>query len=226
MPIVERHVPINSNNSMGLAAGVFALALSMTFAASPANAQTTTPVAEPPTATAVPPAASGDTALPRVNVVGAKPAEKPIPGGSAMPIRDAVVNAYLKIHREPIKEPVTQTGCKPAMAAGKPYFVEFRSRGAQSYGHTFVFYGRLGAGQQVRKLQRRRAASEAARKPDLYPRSLGAGAGGNRRELGRPRRAISHRALLRDADRAGIQEGRRLHQKFAGDQEDLARGDL
>ena len=148
MPIVERHVPINSNNSMGLAAGVFALALSMTFAASPANAQTTTPVAEPPTATAVPPAASGDTALPRVNVVGTKPAEKPIPGGSAMPIRDAVVNAYLKIHREPIKEPVTQTGCKGAMAPGKPYFVEFRSRGAQSFGHTFVFYGRLGPGNR------------------------------------------------------------------------------
>lgn len=58
------------------------------------------------------------------------------------------MNAYLKIHREPIKEPVTQTGCKAAMAPGKPYFVEFRSRGAQSFGHTFVFYGRLGPGNR------------------------------------------------------------------------------
>ena len=71
-----------------------------------------------------------------------------MPGGSAMPVRDAVVNAYLKVHREPIKMPVTQTGCKGAMTPGKPYFVEFRSRGAQSYGHTFVFYGRLGGGNR------------------------------------------------------------------------------
>ena len=71
-----------------------------------------------------------------------------MPGGSAMPVRDAVVNAYLKVHREPIKMPVTQTGCKGAMSPGKPYFVEFRSRGAQSYGHTFVFYGRLGGGNK------------------------------------------------------------------------------
>ncbi|HKY87548.1 MAG TPA: hypothetical protein VJL90_12365, partial [Pseudorhodoplanes sp.] len=77
-----------------------------------------------------------------------KPAEPAIPGGSALPVRDAVVNAYLKVHREPIKMPVTQTGCKDAMAPGKPYFVEFRSRGAQSYGHTFVFHGRLGAGNR------------------------------------------------------------------------------
>ena len=58
------------------------------------------------------------------------------------------MNAYLKVHREPIKMPVTQTGCKAAMAPGKPYFVEFRSRGAQSYGHTFVFFGRLGPGNR------------------------------------------------------------------------------
>ena len=65
-----------------------------------------------------------------------------------MPVRDASVQAYLRVHREPIKQPVTQTGCKAAMAPGKPYFVEFRSRGAQSYGHTFVFHGRLGAGNR------------------------------------------------------------------------------
>jgi hypothetical protein len=42
-----------------------------------------------------------------------------------------------------IKEPVTAAACKPE--AGKPYFVEFRSRTAASYGHSFLFHGRLGA---------------------------------------------------------------------------------
>ena len=98
--------------------------------------------------------ASGNSStLPQVNVVAAKPEQKPaaaqaVPGGSALPVRDAVVNAYLKVHREPIKMPVTQTGCKAAMAPGKPYFVEFRSRGAASYGHTYVFHGRLGGGNR------------------------------------------------------------------------------
>ena len=48
--------------------------------------------------------------------------------------------------REPIRMPVTSTACHAARAPGKPYFVEFRSRTAVSYGHTFVFYGRLGQG--------------------------------------------------------------------------------
>ena len=47
-----------------------------------------------------------------------------------------------------IKEPVTAAGCKTALLPGKPYFVEFRSRGAASYGHTFVFHGRLGGGNK------------------------------------------------------------------------------
>ncbi len=47
-----------------------------------------------------------------------------------------------------IKEPVTSIGCRTARAAGKPYFVEFRSRTAASYGHTFVFHGVLGGGNR------------------------------------------------------------------------------
>ena len=47
-----------------------------------------------------------------------------------------------------IKEPVTAEACKSALSPGKPFFVEFRSRGAVSYGHTFVFYGRLGSGNK------------------------------------------------------------------------------
>ncbi len=50
--------------------------------------------------------------------------------------------------REPIRMPVTSTACRAARAPGKPYFVEFRSRTAVSYGHTFVFYGRLGEGNR------------------------------------------------------------------------------
>jgi hypothetical protein len=145
----------NSNNRNGFAAGLaglaVSLALTMTFAASAAHAQT--PAAAAPAATSPARASGSTTTLPQVNVVASKPEQKPVdaqavPGGSAMPVRDAVVNAYLKVHREPIKMPVTQTGCKAAMAPGKPYFVEFRSRGAQSYGHTFVFFGRLGAGNR------------------------------------------------------------------------------
>jgi hypothetical protein len=145
MRIVERPVLNNSNNRNGFAAGVaglaVSLALAMTFAASLAHAQSTDTTAA---------RSSASTTLPQVNVEGAKPkpAEAAIAGGSALPVRDAVVNAYLKLHREPIKMPVSQTGCKAAMAPGKPYFVEFRSRGAQSYGHTFVFHGRLGAGNR------------------------------------------------------------------------------
>ena len=71
------------------------------------------------------PAASAQDASAKT-VAGAKP-QKPTP-----PIK--------------IKEPVTATGCK--MEPGKPYFVEFRSRTAASYGHTFVFYGRLGGGNK------------------------------------------------------------------------------
>jgi hypothetical protein len=41
------------------------------------------------------------------------------------------------------REPVTAAACKPE--PGKPYFVEFRSRTAASYGHSFLFHGKLGA---------------------------------------------------------------------------------
>ena len=133
LQIVERHMLNISNNSTGFAAGACAFALSMTF--SVANAQT---------AATTQPAAAASTSTSASTANSAAP----VPGGSAMPVRDATVQSYLKVHREPIKMPVTQTGCKAAMAPGKPYFVEFRSRGAQSYGHTFVFYGRLGSGNR------------------------------------------------------------------------------
>ncbi len=43
----------------------------------------------------------------------------------------------------PIGQPVTATDCRMSVRPGHPYFVEFRSRTAASYGHAFVFYGRL-----------------------------------------------------------------------------------
>ncbi len=56
-------------------------------------------------------------------------------------------------NREPIKIPVNASGCRAARAPGKPYFVEFRSRTAVSYGHTFVFHGRLGDGNRFASYQ-------------------------------------------------------------------------
>lgn len=53
--------------------------------------------------------------------------------------------------REPIKQPVTAAACP--RVPGKPYFVEFRSRTAASYGHTFVFHGTLGSGKSFGKFQ-------------------------------------------------------------------------
>lgn len=46
---------------------------------------------------------------------------------------------------------VTSVGCTPEK--GKPYFVEFRSRTAASYGHTFLFFGRLGTGNRFGKFE-------------------------------------------------------------------------
>ena len=50
-----------------------------------------------------------------------------------------------------IKEPVTAAACTPQ--AGKPYFVEFRARTAASYGHSFLFHGKLGTGKKFASFQ-------------------------------------------------------------------------
>lgn len=46
---------------------------------------------------------------------------------------------------------VTSIGCTPEK--GKPYFVEFRSRTAASYGHTFLFFGKLGNGNKFGRFE-------------------------------------------------------------------------
>jgi hypothetical protein len=43
----------------------------------------------------------------------------------------------------PIGQPVTSTDCRQSVRPGHPYFVEFRARTAATYGHAFVFYGKL-----------------------------------------------------------------------------------
>lgn len=110
-------------------------------AAAPAPAAVA-PAAAPVIQTA--PAAPAPAAtLPAVNVNAEKPKQKP-----AQQQRQVQGPK-----REPIKIPVTSVGCKAARAPGKPYFVEFRSRTAVSYGHTFVFHGRLGDGNRFASYQ-------------------------------------------------------------------------
>ena len=48
-------------------------------------------------------------------------------------------------HSQPVaNEPApSHAGSKVEASVGKPYYIEFRSRSAQSYGHTFSIYGRL-----------------------------------------------------------------------------------
>jgi hypothetical protein len=81
--------------------------------------------------------------LPAINVNAETPKQKPA--------QRQVMTQGPK--REPIKIPVNSSGCKAARSPGKPYFVEFRSRTAVSYGHTFVFHGRLGDGNRFASYQ-------------------------------------------------------------------------
>ena len=48
-------------------------------------------------------------------------------------------------HSQPVANEPAQShaGAKIEASVGKPYYIEFRSRSAQSYGHTFSIYGRL-----------------------------------------------------------------------------------
>jgi hypothetical protein len=107
--------------------------------AAPAAKQNSQPVASVPTPSPKPDisgAAHTANALPTTNVVaGAN-------GGRMLnPYSEQPETKY-------IKYPVTSNGCKDSRAPGKPYFVEFRSRGAQSFGHTFVLFGKLGEGNR------------------------------------------------------------------------------
>lgn len=120
---------ISSSGSLsGFRVGFYALAVSVGAAVSaiPALAQGTT---------------AGQTATPSAKPAAVKTAvaNKPQTSGTVG------TQTASRIKREPIKQPVSSKACP--RVPGKPYFVEFRSRTAASYGHTFVFHGTLGAGR-------------------------------------------------------------------------------
>jgi len=104
-------------------------------AAAPQAAPAPAPQAAAPQQ-AAPQAAAPAPNLPQVNVTDDHAKQKPVQ-------RRVMTQGP---NKEPIRIPVNASGCRAARVPGKPYFVEFRSRTAVSYGHTFVFYGRLGEG--------------------------------------------------------------------------------
>jgi hypothetical protein len=70
--------------------------------------------------------------------------------GAAMLAAIASAEAQ-RVGAKMIKEPVTAVACRPE--AGKQYFVEFRSRTAASYGHSFLFHGKLAGGNKFAKFE-------------------------------------------------------------------------
>ncbi len=104
-------------------------------AARPAAAQQQAPQPAAPQQQAAPQSGPAPN-LPPVHVTDDQPKQKPAQ-------RRVMTQGP---NKEPIRIPVNASGCRAARQPGKPYFVEFRSRTAVSYGHTFVFYGRLGEG--------------------------------------------------------------------------------
>jgi hypothetical protein len=62
---------------------------------------------------------------------------------------------------------------KPNQAAGKGYFVEFRSRSALSYGHTFLVHGKLNAAGQIGKITKRQVAGLHPATESSIPWSIG-----------------------------------------------------
>jgi hypothetical protein len=55
-------------------------------------------------------------------------------------------------HQQAVTPEASQPGpAKAASSFSKPYYIEFRARSAQSYGHTFSIHGRLNGGKIVTK---------------------------------------------------------------------------
>jgi hypothetical protein len=100
--------------------------------------------------------------LPQVNVVAPRPqaaaraqhvahAQGYAPGASVYssqlaPGQLVNVGVFVNVPAEaarPIGQAVSATDCRMSVRPGHPYFVEFRSRTAASYGHAFLFYGKL-----------------------------------------------------------------------------------
>ena len=65
------------------------------------------------------------------------------PAPSAQPPVDNAVQPHSTANAKPADE------ASVAKPLGKPYYIEFRARSAQSYGHTFAIYGRLNANGKI-----------------------------------------------------------------------------
>jgi len=112
-----------------------------TAAPTPPVAPTTAPVTQASAPVPVPTSRSEATALPTTHVTaGINPPVAPN-GRMLNPYSEQAETKYIKI-------PVSSKGCRDARTPGKPYFVEFRSRTAVSFGHTFVLFGKLGDGER------------------------------------------------------------------------------
>lgn len=118
---------------------MYTLAISASVNVFAAQAQTPSPQGA-----AAKPTASQATKPTQAKPTQAKPAQSAKPQAQAAASTGAAQRTS-QLKKEPIKEPVTSKACP--RVPGKPYFVEFRSRTAASYGHTFVFHGTLGSGR-------------------------------------------------------------------------------
>lgn len=133
------------------AAGLLASAAILSVPAALAQTAPAAPAAATPAAAATAPAAStAPAATPAANTAASTAAPAPV---RATAVDSSVRPGLPKPGQAKIKIPVSAIGCRPAMAPGKPYYVEFRSRTAASYGHTFVFHGRLGGGNSFASLR-------------------------------------------------------------------------
>jgi hypothetical protein len=79
------------------------------------------------------------------------PAAKPIASKPAKPATRTASVASQRQADSNVTGSVPNTVAVAQGVAGKPYYIEFRSRSAQSYGHTFSIYGRLNGGRIATK---------------------------------------------------------------------------
>lgn len=149
----------NSRPGKGISTTAGLALAAMILGAPGVFAQTSAPAASAPAASAPAAAATAPTtAAGQASTAAAQGTAPAANAGTLPPVRVTAIDATVrpglpKPGQDKIKKPVSAIGCRPAMAPNRPYFVEFRSRTAASYGHTFVFHGRLGGGNSFASLK-------------------------------------------------------------------------
>ena len=83
-----------------------------------------------------------------------KPAAAPMPAPNpasvaSAPAAPAAPATTQSVNAQIAAAPSAAAPSPAAQGAGKPYYIEFRSRSAQSYGHTFSMHGRLNASGKI-----------------------------------------------------------------------------